>query len=566
MTDRDTGDTDVTKVKGQADAEEEAHVKNALAAPLVQLLNEQGEIAAAEALAAMTEPGEALGETEAFAAMIAEAVAEAMEAQVEEPNETSDADPDGPGAAEDKAPALAMDGQSWRMSREPIEITGRARLALDRAIEIGRAMAKTDSNQSRSDRLKSVGAGLRADGFADFVTEEGFLKVPVRAARTGVQAYSDGVTTWGEYRSEVEVGSPESLASWGLKPFTDDHPPDMLIPLNAIEFARGAVGQDATLELTAIDGNRYILVTICVWDLDTLIAIREGKVELSAGYLTTIIADRGTDRRGNSYEYRQTKIRINHLALVDRGRAGPMARINVDAAWEVKPTKDMMTMDKNHKDVEIAPGVTVKMTADQHNAWTKVLADKAEADAAAKAEADAALAVDAAAAKVEADAAAAKAKADAKKVTDEAAAKLDAQQQLEAKVADQASALKALERQAAATALQLDATRRSELATKIAPVCPLLKWDGTETPQAMMARALIDMAPSYAEDVASAVATFGETGGPVFIKRSFDRELAAAAARKASGGAGVRDDGAPSNVVSLNDNIAQRFYGANKNG
>jgi hypothetical protein len=571
---RGAGDKDVAlprqPLSGRsADAKEEWHVHNSLAGPLVQLLNEQGLGKAAAVMAAATEPGAELSEPSAFAAMIAEAVAEAVETEVEEPEGTEPAgtenevDP-GETAAEDSGLATrASDGKSWRLSRMPIEITGRARQALDRAIDIGRALAKTDSKQSRGDRLKSVGAGLRADGFADFVTTEGFLKVPVRAARTGVQAYSDGLTTWGEYRSEVEVGSDKSLASWALKPFTNDHPPDLVIPLNAVEFARGAVGQDATLELTSVDGNRYVLVTICVWDLDALIAIREGKVELSAGYLTTIVAERGTDRLGNSYEFLQTDIEINHLALVDRGRAGPMARIKVDAAWEVQPVTTEDTMEK-HTDVEVMPGLKVSMTVDQAEKWTKAQADKAEAEAKVQADAAAAKAVEDA--KVQAAASEAKLAKDAadKAEADAAAAKLDALEKLEIKVADQASALRALERQAVDQSTQLDASKRSELAARIAPVCPGLKWDGTETPLAMMSRALVDMAPEYAADVASAAENFGPTGGPVFITRSFDRELAGAAKRKAAGDKGSGEQ--PQNVVSINDAINREFYGVKANG
>ena len=57
------------------------------------------------------------------------------------------------------------------------------------------------------------------------ITDEGYLKVWCKAARVGTQLYTrgDGAQVR-EYRPEDEVSNPESLASFGMKAVTLNHP------------------------------------------------------------------------------------------------------------------------------------------------------------------------------------------------------------------------------------------------------------------------------------------------------------------------------------------------------
>jgi hypothetical protein len=251
-------------------------------------------------------------------------------------------------AADGHAPrADDQQGRVYRWSRTSLVLDAKQKAAVERAAAAGEAEARRSRGdwRQRTSPARVDGAAwraaaesLRADGFADYLTCDGFLKLKVWAARTGVQYYSDGVRTWGEYRSIEEVGHDESLESWGLKPITDDHPPELVVPDNYTKYARGSCGQDAKLAMPAADGHRYVELTILVGDLATLLKIRDGKLELSAGYTTIAVASNGRDFDGAEYEFIQTKIRINHLAIVEEGRAGPLARIKLDgAAWEVLP-------------------------------------------------------------------------------------------------------------------------------------------------------------------------------------------------------------------------------------
>lgn len=322
------------------DALEEWYVHNSLAHPLMQLLQQVGLEHAAGSLHDLTLPdGGALAEPGDFAAWLAEHLAMAMpepppaEPVGDEPGGTND------GAALPRrrsvsgSAAIAASGRSdaqWRCDRMPLTLTRDGKDAVERALSRGRRLERRGDEAS----FDAVIAQLRADGFDDYVTPEGYLKVTVKAARSGVQAYSDGFETWGEYRPIEEVFSAASLASWGLKPFTNDHPHDFVGVHNWAEYAVGVVGGDAR-QIPGTDGNDYIEVTIVVYDMMTLIAIRDGKVELSAGYSTVLKMEKGR-WQGLDYIAVHTQIYINHLALVDAGRAGPLARIALDGfAWQV---------------------------------------------------------------------------------------------------------------------------------------------------------------------------------------------------------------------------------------
>lgn len=239
---------------------------------------------------------------------------------------------------------MKRDGRVYRMSRVDLHVD------VETAEIIDRALAAVDKARERGDSIENLGQCLREDGLDEYLTQEGWLMMPVQPARTGSQQYSDGRTSWMEYRSDEEVEA--SCKYYGLRPLTDDHPSDFVTPQNYTRYAKGSCGQDAMLLEPAKDGHRYVRVTVLVGDYDTLVRIKRGleaeqrgeslerhKLELSAGYTCVTVRKPGVDPvTGARYEYEQTEIIINHLALVDRGRAGPLARFSMQidgVAWEV---------------------------------------------------------------------------------------------------------------------------------------------------------------------------------------------------------------------------------------
>ena len=157
------------------------------------------------------------------------------------------------------------------------------------------------------------------------------LNVPV--ARTGTQDYlpeelglpgigppschperSRGISSdlISVYRPEEEVFSPETLASFEGMPVTNDHPPDGVDIGNIRALQKGhahnvrrGTGEESDL----------LLADLIITDPVLIDLIMDGKREISCGYTYELCEENG--------QYIQRKIRGNHVAVVDAGRAGP---------------------------------------------------------------------------------------------------------------------------------------------------------------------------------------------------------------------------------------------------
>lgn len=159
-------------------------------------------------------------------------------------------------------------------------------------------------------------------------TDEGYLRVKARIARTGIQSYTDsngGVRL--EYRPEEEVAAPEALDSFREKCVTKEHPPVLLDAVNTKEYAVGFTGA----EVSYSDG--FVETTLTVTDKETIDAIMRGDVrEVSCGYKVDYSAEPGITSDGQHYDGIQRNIRGNHVAIVNRARAGAQVRLMLDSA------------------------------------------------------------------------------------------------------------------------------------------------------------------------------------------------------------------------------------------
>ena len=112
------------------------------------------------------------------------------------------------------------------------------------------------------------------------VTDEGYLKVRARIARTGIQSYTDasgGIRL--EYRPEEEVASTEALDSFREKCLTREHPPELLNADNTKNYAIGFTSADVSYS----DG--FVESTLTVTDKATIDEIIKGTVrEVSCGH------------------------------------------------------------------------------------------------------------------------------------------------------------------------------------------------------------------------------------------------------------------------------------------
>lgn len=213
--------------------------------------------------------------------------------------------------------------------------------------------------------------------------DDGYLVADARVARTGIQLYAGhevgrpDMPVVRVYRPEEEVFSRDTLASFAHRPVTNDHPAE---PVTADNWRQFAVGQ--TADEIARDGQ-FIRVPLMVADAAAIKAIEDGKRELSAGYTCDLAWESGETASGEAYDAIQRNIKINHVAIVDRGRAGSQARIGDGAgSWGAcpvtLPTADMKgsPMADNLRKV-LVDGLQVETTDAGAQAIDKLTKDKA---------------------------------------------------------------------------------------------------------------------------------------------------------------------------------------------
>jgi len=161
-------------------------------------------------------------------------------------------------------------------------------------------------------------------------TDEGFLVVPARISRIGVQEYLAGEMGVEDrqpddiirvYRPEEEVFSDLSLGSFSNKPMTNGHPPVLVNASNAKEYSVGHAGTAVTRDGSFSKTDLFIIDAKAIEDVES------GKVELSNGYTADIDWTPGVSQDGEQYDAVQRNIKGNHIAIVERGRAGRDCRV-----------------------------------------------------------------------------------------------------------------------------------------------------------------------------------------------------------------------------------------------
>lgn len=181
------------------------------------------------------------------------------------------------------------------------------------------------------------------------LTEEGFIKGRAIVTRTGVFLYknADG-TVRKELRHPDDVMIPESLESIKMIPIVDGHPPERLVTAeNAKRLGIGFTGETVETE------EPFIIANMVITDKSMVEKIKDKKKnELSLGYTVDLIPMAGV-YNGEPYDYKQTNIRYNHLALVDEARAGPEARIALDGDDAILMNEQELKMTKKSKKVKI---------------------------------------------------------------------------------------------------------------------------------------------------------------------------------------------------------------------
>lgn len=200
------------------------------------------------------------------------------------------------------------------------------------------------------------------------MTPEGFLKVAVRATRTGVLIYktTDGQTIR-ELRHPDEVFKPESMETLALKPFTNKHPDALLTSEDARNHMVGMTG-----EVVRKVDDKYLEVMCVITDAETIKEAMQGIDQVSPGYVCELDFTPG-EYMGEKYDAIQRNIRYNHLAKVKKGRSGPEVRMRLDAddaagiELNQEKEKKRMKMKLNGKDYEVDDEIGAAMDAEIKN-------------------------------------------------------------------------------------------------------------------------------------------------------------------------------------------------------
>ena len=216
--------------------------------------------------------------------------------------------------------------------------------------------------------------------------ERGFLRITGKAARTGIYTYlareleltdRDPMSLVSVYRPPEEVFDSKSLSTYIHSDVTNSHPPKLV---TAETYRAISVGHC----ISATQDGDFVVVEMLVKDASAIKDIESGKAQLSPGYKTTYVAEDGEcPSTGQKYEFKQTGIEVNHIAIVERGRGG--AQVRIDDNNGVKPMTIKVMLDSGEY-LEVADEAGAKLVTDAMKVFTQRAAD-AEAKA-EKAEAE----------------------------------------------------------------------------------------------------------------------------------------------------------------------------------
>jgi hypothetical protein len=169
------------------------------------------------------------------------------------------------------------------------------------------------------------------------VTPEGYLYVRGCFARDGVLEYRNPN---GSVRRELRLPetnrNPEVLTGFASKPVTVEHPPEPVNAHNSHRYQVGAIDPEVVREERYEGG--FVTGVVRIYRADAVEAIRSGgKRELSIGYAIDLIEKPGVWKNPYTgeeepYDAIQDNVRVNHLALTAKGRAGSDCSLRIDSA------------------------------------------------------------------------------------------------------------------------------------------------------------------------------------------------------------------------------------------
>ena len=204
-----------------------------------------------------------------------------------------------------------------------------------------------------------------------FDDQTGFLyvyRVPIAGAMVQKYVKSDGSEEM-EAKLPEEILSDATVSSANSKPVTDGHH-GLVTKDNSHDLMKGFTASNGHVE-----GN-MLYNDITITDPNLISQIKNGsKRELSIGFETQMDPTSGT-YNGTRYDAVQRNIRINHVAVVPKGRAGHEVRLigdSAEAVDQVEPSEEKGNQMETR--VVRADGQNITVAADDVEKITKLDAD-----------------------------------------------------------------------------------------------------------------------------------------------------------------------------------------------
>jgi len=200
--------------------------------------------------------------------------------------------------------------------------------------------------------------------------EGGAMAVRARAARTGVYQYGGSevdpenkhglrdTALVNVLRDDGTVFDEKSVRSFIGKPVTDDHPAAPVTTENWRDHARGTI-------MGAMRDGDYLAFDLLLTDAEAIAKVDGGKRELSNGYSSDLEFGDFTAPNGTKCQARQKSIFGNHVALVDRGRAGSECAIKDGfAVCDALPSNilDSLTQESPVPKIVLIDGLSVDVS------------------------------------------------------------------------------------------------------------------------------------------------------------------------------------------------------------
>lgn len=193
--------------------------------------------------------------------------------------------------------------------------------------------------------------------------DSGYLVAEVPVARTGLQDYAGyevgrpDLAKVTVYRPPETVFDEASMRTAAHKPITDDHPSEGVSSKNWESLAKGWTGE--TIRKDEAAGLLYVPMMLTA---DSLIdKLEAGKREVSCGYTCELVFGDGVTPDGAPFQAMQKNIKFNHVAVVDRGRAGNVCRVG-DSWQPITSDKEPFVATKTITIKNVADGLPFEVT------------------------------------------------------------------------------------------------------------------------------------------------------------------------------------------------------------